>query len=76
MVDTSERETVDNGRRLIKVDEAAHLLGLSVRAVYRLMASGELPPPVKIGKATRIIVAEIDEYIERLKSRRDQVDFP
>jgi len=36
------------------------------------MAAGELPPPVKIGKTTRIVVAEIDEYVERLKSRRDR----
>ena len=58
--------------QLVKMTEVADILGISVRAVYRLVASGELPPPVKIGKASRMVLAELDMYVERLKDQRNK----
>jgi len=56
--------------RLLTLDEVAIQLGISVREVYRIMAEGELPPPVKIGRASRIPESEVAAYIETLKNRR------
>ena len=39
--------------RLLRDREVAQLLGLSVRQVWKLTASGELPEPVKLGRSTR-----------------------
>ncbi len=59
--------------RLVAIKEAAQTLGISIRAFYRLIASGELPAPLKIGRASRMSMAEIHAYIERLKAERDTV---
>ena len=53
--------------QLVTIRGTAQTLGISVRALYRLIASGELPAPLKIGKASRMSMAEIHAYIERLK---------
>jgi excisionase family DNA binding protein len=56
--------------RLLPLKEAALAIGVSVREVYRLIARGELPRPVKVGRATRIPESEVAAYIENLKRRR------
>ena len=70
MTQASRHAVRSEEERLVTVQEAAHILGLSVRAVYRLVASQELPGPVKIGRATRFPVSELWAYIEQLKARR------
>ncbi|MFC1452843.1 helix-turn-helix transcriptional regulator [Verrucomicrobiota bacterium] len=56
--------------RLITINDAAEMLGMSARAVYRLVASQELPGPVKIGRSSRMSAMEVQSYITRLKSCR------
>jgi excisionase family DNA binding protein len=58
------------GERLLRVKEAADTLAISVRALYRLVANGQLPAPLKIGKSTRFPVSDIEHYIDALKSGR------
>lgn len=51
--------------------ETAHLLGdISERSVRRLIASGELPQPVKVPSAPRLYHSEVKAYLERLKNKR------
>lgn len=69
--DNTPQEPVERDR-LVTIREAAQTLGVSVRALYRLIASGELPAPLKIGKASRMSMTEIHAYIERLKAERDK----
>lgn len=59
--------------RLVTIRETAQTLGISVRALYRLIASGALPAPLKLGRASRMSMTEIHAYIERLKTERDTV---
>jgi excisionase family DNA binding protein len=75
MTNALEEGTEAKHRCLINIGDTAHMLGISVRAIYRLIASGEIPPPVKIGRATRMVLAEVEAYIERLKARRGGVDL-
>lgn len=56
--------------RLISLRDAAARLSLSQRAVYRLIAKGDLPRPVKVGGATRLYASDIDTYLETLKTNR------
>jgi len=58
------------GERLLRVKEAADTLAISVRAFYRLVADGQLPAPVKIGRATRIPLSDLTSYIGNLKKER------
>ncbi|HEX9783848.1 MAG TPA: helix-turn-helix domain-containing protein [Opitutaceae bacterium] len=56
--------------RLIQIREVAARLGLSVRAVYRLVASGDFPPPVKVGGATRFYLSDLEAYLAALRTAR------
>jgi len=57
--------------RLIDFKETAHLLGdISERSVRRLIARGELPPPVKVLSAPRLYRSEVLAYLQTLKAKR------
>jgi predicted DNA-binding transcriptional regulator AlpA len=57
--------------RLIDFKETAHLLGdISERSVRRLIARGELPPPVKVLSAPRLYRSEVLAYLQTLKGKR------
>lgn len=45
-------------------------LGISRRKFYRMVASQEFPPPVKMGRSSRWPESDLTEYINRkLKNR-------
>jgi excisionase family DNA binding protein len=58
------------GDRLMKPDEVAEALRVSVKTVYLLVAKNELPPH-KIGCSLRFDSADVDDYIFFSKYRRD-----
>lgn len=55
------------GQRLVRLPVAAQLLDVSLSTVYKLVENEELLS-VKIGRAHRIPVAEIDRYIQNLNA--------
>ena len=57
--------------RLLKLDEVGQILGVCRRSVERLIASGDLPVPVKIRRGSRLPASEVVAYIERVKKERD-----
>ena len=63
-------EDRQDGRLLVTVKEAAFRLSLSVRAFYREIAAGRFPQPLKIGRASRVAVADVNAYIGRLHDQR------
>ena len=60
------------GTIAIDATALAGLLGLSVRTIRRLDASGKLPQPVKIGGAVRWRREEIDAWLEAGCPDRDE----
>ena len=52
---------------LLRVDEAAELIGLGRTKTYELVASGQLPA-VHIGKAVRGATSAIEEFVRRLQA--------
>jgi excisionase family DNA binding protein len=50
-------------RILLRVHEAAELLGLSRAMVYQLLAAGQSIPVVRIGRCVRIPRAELEAWV-------------
>jgi len=50
-------------RSLIDAKEFARRLSVSERFIYKMVAKGALPKPVKIGAATRWSTKVIDEWV-------------
>ncbi len=55
---------------LLSLDKVGKRLALSKRAVYRLIAKGSLPKPVKVGGATRLYESDLEEFLTNLKANR------
>lgn len=52
--------------RLITVQELAATLGLDKSSVYRLMNSGEIPAPVRVGHSVRFKLSEVRKFLAEL----------
>jgi len=48
--------------------------GISRSHCYELMATGEFPRPVKVGRASRFLSAEIDKWITDRVAERDRFE--
>lgn len=51
---------------LLRDREVAELLAISRRSVWRLTSSGDLPRPIKLGKAVRWRRSDIEEVIDAM----------
>lgn len=49
---------------LLSADQVAKLMQISIRTVWRLLSSGELIKPVRMGGNTRWRRAELEKWIE------------
>ncbi len=61
-----------NRVKAVSVSAAADALSVSKRTLQRLIAAGEFPKPIKVGAASRVLVEDLDRYIEakRREGRR------
>lgn len=55
---------------LLTLREVAELLAVSLRTVHRLISSGALPVPVKVGRSSRMPREDVQQYIDGLKLNR------
>lgn len=60
------KEHEPNAPLLITVKEAANRLSLSTRTLHREISAGRFPRPVKIGRASRIPIAALVDYVRSL----------
>lgn len=51
--------------RLIPANELAEMLQVSTRTLWRLLSTGRLIRPVKIGAATRWRLSEVEDWISK-----------
>lgn len=58
--------------RLLGLAEVAEMLGLSRRQVYRVIAAGELPRPVKQGSRSVLFLSDVRRYFQRLREQRGE----
>jgi excisionase family DNA binding protein len=68
---TRENVAVGIEHQLHDVEEVASILGVSSRSVWRLVASGELPEPLRVGRCARWPLSDIYAYLDRIKRQRD-----
>ena len=55
---------------LLNVQQVAEMVALSTSQVYSLVAKGDFPPPVHIGRSARWATAEIETWVtDRLAER-------
>ena len=57
------------GKLLFRPAEAADSLGVSRARLYQLIAAGEIDS-VKVGASRRIPAADLDAFVQRLRSER------
>ena len=57
---------------LLKITEVGKLLASSTRHVWRLIAKGELPQPVHVGRSARLFRADVEAYLKTLRRLRDE----
>lgn len=55
---------------LLTLQQAAQLLAVSKRTLERLIASGQFPAPMKIGRASRLAQDDVNGFLQRLRSKR------
>ena len=51
-------------RLLLRMDEAAKVLGISRSKCYELAAAGLLPGVIRLGKSLRVSVRALEEWIK------------
>lgn len=59
-----------NTPALLTLPEAASFLAISKRTLERLIAGGQFPAPLKIGRASRIAMDDLSAYLKRLRDSR------
>jgi excisionase family DNA binding protein len=55
---------------LLTLRQVAEILGVCVRSVRRSIDRGELPKPVRVGRAVRMFKSDVDAYLQRLREQR------
>jgi excisionase family DNA binding protein len=63
-VATPSRHTAEPPALLIDARELARLLAVSLRHVHRMLAAGELPDPVRLGRALRWRRVDIEAFVD------------
>ncbi|MEO3416811.1 helix-turn-helix domain-containing protein [Roseovarius sp. CAU 1744] len=63
--------TADETDKLVSVKETAEILDCSVATVWRRIADGTLPKPMKIGPMTRLSLSELAKRIDAAKAQRE-----
>ena len=69
-VPISQSTTGGEARPLLTLGEAALVLSVSKRTLERLIAGGVFPPPLKIGRSSRVPREDISTYLEQLRRQR------
>ncbi len=56
--------------RLLTLPEAAGRLSISKRTLERLISAGDFPPPLKIGRSSRVATRDLASFLEKLCRER------
>ena len=66
----ADRAAALASEQLMTVDQAAAILAVSRRTLYRMIAAGEFPAPLRVGGARRVAASDLVEFLGRLKQGR------
>jgi excisionase family DNA binding protein len=57
---------------LLTLEQTAQRLSVCRRTLERLMASGHFPRPLKVGRASRVAVSDVEDFLKGLVESREQ----
>lgn len=60
-----------NNRRLIRLPEVIEQVGLSERTLYRYVAAGTFPKPIKVEALSMRVGVEVETWVEERIAQRD-----
>lgn len=60
-------------RLLLCADGVAKVLSLSKRTIWRMVSAGELPAPVRIGRASRWRRSDLERFVDALQPGNGEV---
>lgn len=60
-------QTAEQSVSLLNVEAVARMVSLSVRAVWRMVSTGQFPKPVRIGRSTRWRRSDVEAWIDGLR---------
>lgn len=55
----------------LTIDEAAAALRIHRTQLYKLVQTGEMPKPVKLGRSSRYLKSEIEQFMLDLRRKQD-----
>jgi excisionase family DNA binding protein len=73
-MDSNQQPVEEKNPRLISINEAAKILDVCPRTIFRLIASGQMPAPIKVGRSSKMIRKEVEDYIDKLITERDRLN--
>lgn len=62
--------TIPSRAPLCTLEQAAKQLAISKRTLERLIAGGEFPRPLKLGRSSRVDPVDVDAYLAKLRQQR------
>ncbi len=62
-----ERDEI--GRRLLRPDELASLLGIPLATIYRWRSRGDGPPGIRVGRHVRYRLEDVDRWLDEQRDR-------
>lgn len=65
-VDEAEQRPVLEQAILLRVEDAAHRLGIARTLMFRLIKDGEVES-IRVGRLRRVPVGSLEEYVDRLR---------
>lgn len=65
-----EGAIIGQGEKLISVKHFAKICSMSERAIWRHLASGKLPKPIKVGRCTRFFMSDVLRWFDMLKEQQ------
>ncbi|WP_350212643.1 helix-turn-helix domain-containing protein [Botrimarina sp.] len=60
----SEHKPIGDPSRLISAEEVADMLSISTRTVWRLLSTGQMVQPIRIGGSVRWRLGEVCQWID------------
>ena len=71
------RSALRDERLILRLSELKLTLGLSRNAIERLIATGELKPPILLGPRSKgFLVSEVEQFLLDRAARRDASERP
>ena len=63
MITRNENDQKNSRIRLIRIAELADMLGVTPRTINRMLSSGNLIPPIRLGGSVRWRLYEVEQWI-------------